>query len=145
MTEAKIVKEKEALVWWIRCPNCDYSMHVADIGHEAITDGQHIFWTCDNCWSRIEKVVGKDTGKIITDGPKQDLNPYSEVTTRCDRCGRMVRVSPTFLLCSTCRPKYTRLITGLTVMGLVRFCFMCGRVLALDSAWCDRCGRNQEV
>lgn len=96
--------DNETLVWWIRCPNCEYASHIADIGYDAVTFGQRVFWTCDNCLAKIEKIVGQDTGRIILQRPPHTINPFA---------------------------------------GVVKYCFMCGRALALDAFWCDRCGRSQ--
>jgi len=138
---------REQLLQWIRCPNpdCRREIHVVDAGYGTVFEGQRVHWKCDKCWAHIEKIVGKDMGRILVEGPKQDFNPHFGLITHCDRCGRMVTTSPTFVLCAPCRKRYVRLITGLAVRGLVKFCFMCGRALALEAHWCDRCGRNQEA
>jgi len=41
---------------------------------------------------------------------KIDVNAYMHANTSCDRCGAIVEVTNTFLLCKECRTKYYKLL-----------------------------------
>ena len=44
---------------------------------------------------------------------KIDVNPYLGAKTICDRCGDIIVIESTFLMCNKCRPKYIHQIKKL--------------------------------
>jgi len=58
-------KKKDKLIWWVKCPHCGLELHIADLGWEVVEKGQKVFVSCPDCGAHIEKVVGKDLGKLV--------------------------------------------------------------------------------
>jgi hypothetical protein len=67
------------------------------------------------------------------------VNPYLEARTICDRCGEVVTIQNTFLLCQECRRLFLHAYSYSKTRGLINYCTRCGRALTLYARYCDRC------
>jgi len=73
-------KKKDKLIWWVKCPHCGLELHIADLGWEVVEKGQKVYVSCPDCGTHIEKVVGKDLGKLVK--PKRKGASVKQKTKR---------------------------------------------------------------